>query len=114
MRTELRGVLMAGNLAEELINKSVGWGFHPNSNNLVLHEAKTRMNSAFAGGGRVSNFKPHKAFKAHEVCSYTQTSAKEVRLTPITSSRSGLRARQTKNFRLAGSQTKIRRKLKSL
>ena len=53
MRTELRGVWMAGKLAEELINKSVGWGFHPNSNNLVLHEAKTRMNSAFAGGGGI-------------------------------------------------------------
>ena len=41
---------MAANCAtkEEFI---VGWGFHPDSNNLVLHEAKTRMNRGFAGGG---------------------------------------------------------------
>ena len=50
MRTELRGIWMAGKLAEEQINNT-GWGFYLNSNNLVLHEAKTRMNSAFAGGG---------------------------------------------------------------
>ena len=42
---------MAGNLAEKQINKAVGWGFYPNSNNLVLHEAETRMNSGTAGGG---------------------------------------------------------------
>ncbi len=109
----------------------------------VPHVAETRMNSAFAGGG-LSNSKPHKAFTAHEVCSYTQTFAKEVQSTPIMSSRNvlraeggpvrsytqtsakevqsmlvmssrnRLRARQTKNFRLAGSQTKIRHKLKDL
>ena len=60
MRTELRGVWMAGKPAEEQINNT-GWGFYLNSNNLVLHEAETRMNTGFAGGG-VSNFKPHKAF----------------------------------------------------
>ena len=42
---------MAGKPAEEQINNT-GWGFYLNSNNLVLHEAKTRLNSAFAGGGQ--------------------------------------------------------------
>ena len=52
MRTELRGVLMAGKPATKEEN-TVGWGFYPNSNNLVLHEAKTRMNRGFAGGGGI-------------------------------------------------------------
>ena len=70
---------MAGNLAEELINK-VGWGFHPNKENVVvlqnscdcesltdkntaitplttlttaMNEAETRMNRGFAGGGGI-------------------------------------------------------------
>ena len=66
---------MAGKLAEERINKSVGLGFHPNNEKVValqnscgranLHSehtlvpslttasygAETRMNSEFAGGG---------------------------------------------------------------
>ena len=66
---------MAGKLAEERINKSVGLGFHPNNEKVVAlkksggseslysentaitplatapYEAQTRMNSAFAGGG---------------------------------------------------------------
>ena len=41
MRTEPRGIGMAGKLAEEQINNT-GWGFYLNSNNLVLHEAETR------------------------------------------------------------------------
>ena len=52
---------MAGKPATKEEN-TVGWGFYPNSNNLVLHEAETRMNSALRGGG-VSNSKPHKAFR---------------------------------------------------
>ena len=48
------------------------------------------------------------------VRSYTQTSAKEVQSMLVMSSRNRLRARQTKNFRLAGSQTKIRHKLGNL
>ena len=52
---------MAGKLAEEQINNT-GWGFYLNSNNLVLHEAKTRMNREFWGGGG-SNSKPSKAFR---------------------------------------------------
>ena len=52
MRTELRGIWMAGKLAEEQINNT-GWGFYLNSNNLVLHEAETRMNSGIAGGGGI-------------------------------------------------------------
>ena len=76
------------------------------------YEAETRMNRGFAGGG-VSNFKPHKAFKAHEVYSYTQTSAKEVQSTPVTSSRNSFDAIHH-ICRFAGSQTKIRHKLKGL
>ncbi len=159
---------MAANLAmkEEF---TVAWGFYLNNENVVasqnscgcesLHGEKTALTplstlttvpyraetlvlSGFAGGG-VSNFKPHKAFKAHEVYSYTQTFAKEVRSTPISSSRNRLRAegRPVRSYtqttakevqstpvpssrsgfdaipyscRLAGSQTKIRHKLKYL
>ena len=92
---------MAGNLAEEQKYK-VGWAYLHNDGNFAFqnsyvcenlggeHKALTkatngaeiRMNRAFAGGG-VSNFKPHKAFKAHEVYSYTQTSAKEVQSTRL-------------------------------
>ena len=67
---------MSGNLTEEQIN-TVGWSFYPNNENVVasqnscgcenwdcehivvtplttaLHEAQTRMNSAFAGGGGI-------------------------------------------------------------
>ena len=34
-------------------SNAVGWGFHPNKNTSALNEAKTRMNSAFAGGGGI-------------------------------------------------------------
>ncbi len=70
MRTELRGVLMAGNLAEEQKYK-VGWAYLHNDGNFAFqksygcenlggehkalttatNEAETRMNSVFAGGG---------------------------------------------------------------
>ena len=79
MRTELRGIWMAGKLAEEQIN-TVGWSFYPNNENVVASQnscgceglkdkntaliplstlttapygAQTRMNSAFAGGGGI-------------------------------------------------------------
>ena len=122
---------MAGNLAEEQKYK-VGWAYLHNDGNFAFqksygcenlggehkalttatNEAETRMNRAFAGGG-VSNFKPHKAFKAHEVYSYTQTSAKEVQSTPVTSSRNSFDAIHH-ICRFAGSQTKIRHKLGNL
>ena len=77
MRTELRGVLMAGNLAEEQKYK-VGWAYLPNNKNVVAlkksygceslysektaltplstlttapYGAQTRMNTVFSGGG---------------------------------------------------------------
>ena len=74
MRTELRGIWMAGKLAEEQKYK-VGWAYLPNNKNVVAlkksggseslysektaitplttvpYGAVTRMNSAFAGGG---------------------------------------------------------------
>ena len=157
---------MAGNLAEEQKYK-VGWAYLHNDGNFAFqnsyvcenlggehkalttatNEAKTRMNRGFARGGG-SNFKPHKAFTAHEVCSYIWNTAQEVQSTPISSSRNGLRAEArarsarvdaetetvsfrwrrngavyreqpsttgaNRNFRLAGSQTKIRHKLKDL
>ena len=73
MRTELRGVLMAGKPAEEQ-KHTVGCEYLPNNENVVVlqnsyvcenlqsehkalttatYEAKTRMNSAFAGGGGI-------------------------------------------------------------
>ena len=72
MRTELRGVWMAGKLAEEQIN-TVGCAYLPNNKNIVqqnsyvcenlhgeqtlvtplTHAPETRMNRAFAGGGGI-------------------------------------------------------------
>ena len=72
MRTELRGVLMAGNLAEEQKYK-VGWAYLHNDRNFAFQksyvcatlggeqkalttattEAETRMNSALRGGGGI-------------------------------------------------------------
>ena len=102
---------MAGNLAEKQINKAVGWGFYPNSNNLVLHEAETRMNSGIAGGGAATS-KPERLSGTRSVLIHRET-AEEVQSTPIPSSRNSFYAIYH-ICRLAGSQTKIRHKLKYL
>ena len=79
MRTELRGILMAGKLTEKQ-KHTVGLGFYPNNENVVMlqnscgranlqsehkvvtplstlttapYGAETRMNSGFAGGGGI-------------------------------------------------------------
>ena len=85
------------------------------------YEAQTLVLSGFQGGGRKT--RSTSAFQAHEVCSYIWETAKggrspllyiRILVNACMSSRSGLRARQTKNHRLAGSQTKIRHKLVNL
>ena len=88
------------------------------------YEAETLVLSGFQGGGGATRkTRATSAFQAHEVCSYIWETAKggrspllyiRILVNACMSSRSGLRARQTKNHRLAGSQTKIRHKLKSL
>ena len=86
--------------------------------------AQTLVLSGFQGGGGATRkTRSMSGFQAHEVCSYIWETAKggrspllyiRILVNACMSSRSGLRARQTKNHRLAGSQTKIRHKLKSL
>ena len=65
---------MAGNLAEKQINKAVGWGFYPNSNNLVLHEAETRMNSGTAGGGAATS-KPERLSTQNAISCHAELAA---------------------------------------
>ena len=86
--------------------------------------AQTLVLSGFQGGGGATpKTRATSAFQTHEVCSYIWETAKggrspllyiRILVNACMSSRSGLRARQTKNHRLAGSQTKIRHKLEDL
>ena len=86
--------------------------------------AQTLVLSGFQGGGGATRkTRSTSAFQTHEVCSYIWETAKggrspllyiRILVNACMSSRSGLRARQTKNHRLAGSQTKIRHKLVNL